>query len=167
MTKRDIRRSQRLAEPDREGWAEGPWDHEPDLVEWRANATQFALLIVRGPMGSLCGYVGLPPGHPLHGKSWEDFQTEHGHGGLTYSGACRGDICHVPAPGEPDDVWWLGFDCAHAWDVSPGLESRTGLRRRDELTAYRDIDYVMDEVERLAAELAGIAQPVESDNGSV
>lgn len=32
------------------------------------------------------------------------------HGGLTYSDRCHDDICHVPAPGEPDDVWWFGFD---------------------------------------------------------
>lgn len=71
-------------------------------------------------------------------------------------------ICHVPAPGEPDDVWWFGFDCAHCWDVAPGvlaLYARINMARplvqRDE--TYRDVAYVRAEVEKLAAQLAGVS----------
>jgi hypothetical protein len=60
----------RIGYPPREQWGEGPWQSEPDLVEWRDAATGYPCLIVRGSMGALCGYVGLPPGHPLHGKPY-------------------------------------------------------------------------------------------------
>ena len=82
------------------------------------------------------------------------------HGGLTYSEKCQGEICHVPAAGEPADVWWLGFDCSHAWDLSPG--GRAALRRLDPELAeydsiheiYRTLDYVKRETELLAQQLA-------------
>jgi hypothetical protein len=48
------------------------------------------------------------------------------HGGLTFADSCSdevredgGGICHIPYPGRPADVWWLGFDCAHCDDLSP------------------------------------------------
>jgi hypothetical protein len=86
------------------------------------------------------------------------------HGGLTYADRCQGDICHVPAPGEPDDVWWFGFDCAHCWDVSPGTDAlmkklgseEPNVRRLDDRTMYRDLAYVRAECESLAAQLAAI-----------
>src|SRR5690606_29850193 len=110
---------------DRSEWPPGPWDNEPeDTVECRVAG--FPCLLVRGPSGAWCGYVGVPPGHSLHGKSYGDDAVDalNVHGGITYGGACQvgGHICHVPAPGEPDDVWWLGFDCNHSGDVSPNDE---------------------------------------------
>jgi len=36
-------------------------------------------------MGTLCGYIGVPPSHPWYGKSYNDVEAEC-HGGLTYSG---------------------------------------------------------------------------------
>lgn len=126
---------------DRTGWEPGPWDNEEDRYEWRNGA--LVCLIVRNYSGALCGYVGVPPGHPWHGKSYSDLQhlecDEHDdecpygcdhpytgpkvHGGLTYSAPCQagGSICHVPREGEPADVWWLGFDCAHSGDLVPGM----------------------------------------------
>lgn len=130
-------------------WGDGPWKDEPDRIEWRRPGSALPRLMLRGPMGSWCGYVGVPEGHPLHGrKAWGTGATDEQHhaavddlevhGGITYAEACAGNICHVPAPGEPDHVWWFGFDCAHAGDVSPGLHRRSGLSpfRGDE---YRDV----------------------------
>lgn len=107
--------------PDRTGWPPGPWDDEPeDRVEWRHAG--FPCLLVRGPMGAWCGYVGVPPGHLAHGKDYGDVNVDV-HGGLTFARPCHedGPICHVPAPGEPDEVWWLGFDCNHYTDVAPKM----------------------------------------------
>lgn len=168
---------------DKSGWRRGPWDAEPDRVEWRVpELPGLACLMVRGPMGSWCGYVGVPPGHPAHG---EDYQTLDGrldvHGGLTYAAACEVNgqrgvearICHVPEPGESDDVWWLGFDCAHAWDVSPEMDAT--LNRLSELdaeladddspirTRYKPLTWVQGEVESLARQLAAMAAPARSD----
>lgn len=143
---------------DKTGWLDGPWMTEPDRVEWRS-ATQpsFACLIVRGPvMGQLCGYVGVPPGHRWHGKGMHEPDVDV-HGGLTFAAGCDedGHICHVAQPGEPGEVWWLGFDCGHCFDFiymrplfrESGLFELLGNEEQ-----YRDIEYVRAEVERLAAQ---------------
>lgn len=117
---------------DKTTWGDGPWQEEPDRIEFRVpELPALACLMVRGPMGSWCGYVGVPPGHPLHGKGYSDDAAEPlmVHGGLTYAAPCmvesdRGPdalICHAPEPGESDEVWWLGFDCGHAFDISPWM----------------------------------------------
>lgn len=145
---------------DKAEWARGPWDSEPDREEWRSHG--LPCLIVRAERGgNLCGYVGVPPGHPWHGKEWSEIGARV-HGGLTYSERCwkDGPICHVPQPGEPDDVWWVGFDCAHAWDSCPGTEARMRKLGFGPIpnTAYRGIDYVRAEVEDLAKQAAEAAR---------
>lgn len=134
---------------DRKSWPSGPWDREPDRVEWRDDATGLVCLIVRNPLGALCGYVAVPDGHVYFQKRHGDIDDVSVHGGLTYSDFCQGDICHVPAPGESDHVWWLGFDCAHYADCVPAM-MRCGLDG-----IYRDIEYVKDECRYLAAQIAG------------
>lgn len=168
---------------DKTGWVEGPWMSEPDRVEWRSEAApDIALLIVRGNMGQLCGYVGLPPGHPWHGKDYMQPDVSV-HGGLTYASPCdeEGRICHVPQPGEPDAVWWLGFDCAHGgdyWYMQHGPNSEVaqkigGIMGSGVYTppppsedrwlslqgTYRDLAYVRAEVESLAAQCVAATQP--------
>ena len=61
-------------------------------------------------------------------------------------------ICHLPEEGEPERVWWFGFDCSHAGDVSPGYDR--SYNSYDE--SYRDIEYVKREVTNLAAQLAAL-----------
>jgi hypothetical protein len=159
-------------EIDRSGWRAGPWDSEPDRVEWRASG--FPCLAVRNHIGAWCGYVELPPGHPLHGAGYDaaNGRLEDGvHGGLTYAGACSGPVCHVPAPGESEDVWWLGFDCCHVGDNFPGradpvwsfaneFVSAFGLAQtRARAGEYRDLSFVRSEVESLAGQLSRLADP--------
>ena len=142
---------------DRTDWTCGPWDNEPDRVEWRYLG--MPCLIVRGPSSALCGYVGVSPGHPWHGMGYDDIDVSV-HGGLTYSNKCQADghICHVAKPGEPDNVWWIGFDCAHAWDLKPNYGAtvkRLGavfFPMTDEV--YRDLGYVRAQVESLARQVA-------------
>lgn len=149
---------------DKTTWGPGPWQDEPDRVEWYDG--DLACLALRHPgAGHWCGYVAVPPGHPWHGKSeycpapdcdWESCPHRidvHVHGGITFARGCapktegvepRTQVCHVPRPGEPDDVWWLGFDFHHSNDLAPAMAARErdlgfgeGWR-----TAYRDIGYV-------------------------
>lgn len=133
-------------ELDKSEWPDGPWSNEPDRVEWRA-PNGLSCLIVRGPLGALCGYVGLPPGHRFYGRADAALDV---HGGLTFGALCHGAICHVAQPGEPEHVWWLGFDCAHAGDLTPGLGLFVDHDRED---IYRDLNWVKAEVESLAAQL--------------
>lgn len=154
---------------DKSGWARGEWDDEPDKVQWPDEATGLPCLIVRGPVGAWCGYVGVPVGHPWHGKGYDDcgmyapkpdgYEEDWYpcvHGGLTYAAGCgHGDnpargICHIPGPGEPDDVWWLGFDCSHAGDLTCMNRPERMSIFTDIGDEYRDIAYVRAQVQSLA-----------------
>lgn len=139
---------------DKSKWPRGEWDNEPDKMQWRDEATGMACLIHRGPSGALCGYVGVPEGHPWYGKDWGDIDAQT-HGGLTFSRQCaetteegRG-ICHVPGPGEPKHLWWVGFDCAHWRDYMPAFVGDSCLFEDGE---YRSMSYVKHEVGQLASQ---------------
>lgn len=145
----------------RSQWPDGPWSNEPDRVEFEHAG--FNCLLHRGPTGVWCGYVGVRPGHPCFGKSCNDLDFDV-HGGLTYSDKCAGAICHIPKPGEPDELWWFGFDCAHGGDLSPQsalfhqeLAKRPGSSLSggafDDYFTYRDIEYARKQTESLAEQL--------------
>lgn len=182
---------------------EGPWAEEPDRIDFVSSGLACLMLRSRSH-GAWCGYVGVPPGHLLHGCDTDEADKMLGearpHGGVTYAAPCesleevaqyakRYDepcaepedslICHVPRPGMPDDVHWLGFDAAHARDVCPardrderhrkwqpleemidGLVALYGTRNMrpgmDLPKAYRDAAYIRRECEKLAAALAGM-----------
>jgi hypothetical protein len=171
------------AEPysvDKSTWGPGEWQDEPDRVDFvRAG---FACLALRHPNhGHWCGYVGVPREHPLYGLDWQ--KSAYGdlnfHRGINYSAPCEegGLICHVPAPGQPDDVWWIGGDFLHLFDFAPGMDARLreatagaealgapwadALRpkgQRDPIfrEVYRTLPYVRHEIEHLADELAAV-----------
>lgn len=118
--------------PGRDKWPKGSWDNEPDKAQW-LDRTGLPCLAVRNRFGNWCGYVGIPESHPLYGKDYSDLYDLNVHGGLTFSDGCHpgGHICHVPEPDEPDDVWWLGFDCGHGGDFSPGMHTLLdGLKKK-------------------------------------
>lgn len=144
-----------------EGWPDyrdGPWTAEPDRVEFEHKG--FPCLMTRGPTGHWCGYVAVAPGHPWHKKTGSKLRIRV-HGGITYTRECHGHVCHVPKPGEPDNVWWVGFDCAHWGDRRPE-DSRQGSAMEQllgdgwcfmrEAHAYRDVAYVKAECESLAGQ---------------
>lgn len=105
---------------DKSEWPRGPWDREPDKVQWVDKATDLDCLIVRGPSGALCGYVGVADGHrlfgvgynectqkPACGEAWCGHTPESGfsvHGGLTFA-----DSCH-----EPTEEDWLQIEAKAA-----------------------------------------------------
>ncbi len=140
----------------RSNWPPGPWDGEPDKVTWVDPATDLDCMIRRGGGGAWCGYVGVPPGHPWHGKDYDDCPADV-HGGLTYSGLCddegdeRSAICHVPEPGRPVNVWWLGFDCGNSCDVMPGRDYTY------DWGTYRDEAYVRAETLSFAQQAAAVS----------
>lgn len=158
---------------DKSEWGPGPWQDEPDKMQWLDGATGLPCLIVRGPSGALCGYVGVSRKHPLygvdynarqHGDECDDGHCFHHcidvdvHGGLTFSDKCHpGEnehgICHIVEPGDDDDVWWFGFDCAHYKDLCPRHVAEYGFNWLSD-GEYRDVAYVRSEVECLAEQLA-------------
>lgn len=137
-------------------WPEGPWDHEPDKMQWPDEVTGMPCLAVRHPeFGHWCGYVGLPPGHPLHGVEYNNVLSARAHCGLTFSGACQPSedeatgICHVPDEGEPHGVWWFGFDCNHANDLAPGM-----LKHMYPSYRHGNRYYTLEDIKELCAVLA-------------
>jgi hypothetical protein len=143
-------------------WGAGPWQDEPDRLEWRDGSTGYICLIRRSEFGGhLCGYVGLPVGHPLVGKDLEKIDAR-AHEGLDYAGPCLNDLRQT-LPG-PAVVYWFGFYCARADDILPALtnlEDMPKLRRVAEKAnpafrgrTYRTLDYVRRRCEQLAQQLA-------------
>ena len=164
---------------DKSGWADGEWKNEPDKVQFSDETTGLPCLIVRGPSGALCGYVGVTQGHPFYERDYDDCRHEclktdpddsYGewidvHGGLTFANKCRPNedeskgICHTVESGEDDNVWWLGFDCAHADDYSPMHSGRKeACFQRHSSEIYRTVSYVRGQCEHLAKQLMAVAE---------
>jgi hypothetical protein len=130
----------------RSNWEQcGPWETEPDQVEWiytsKAKVRKnLPCLITRGIFGNLCGYVGVPNQIQI-----DEIEV---HGGITW------DRDRLPNTVESvfndTNFYWYGFDCAHICDLVPGQPLR-GLFSFN--TEYRTIQYVTDECERLAEQL--------------
>ncbi len=116
------------------------WLDEPDKDEFEHDGLKG--LIVRNPkLGHLCGYVAVPKGHPCYGKNYshipyDDLFPVEVHGGLTFSQAGDGATW-------PEGYWWLGFDCAHAWDLIPYMPFELK-------GTYRNFQYVKQEIKALA-----------------
>jgi hypothetical protein len=77
-------------------------------------------------------------------------------------------ICHLAEPGEPE-VTWIGFDCAHAGDLSPKMEAdmeriyaakgETRFKPPHSYLpkdTYKTIEYVQGECRELAKQLKEI-----------
>ena len=158
---------------DKADWTRGVWDEEPDKAQWTDEKTGLPCLVVRGPSGALCGYVGVSSKHPWYEIDYSICTTQCGedwcehspgcridvHGGLTFSSKCAETndpskhICHVVDAGEDDDVWWFGFDCAHYGDLCPKYEHQLPYSWDD---WYKDFGYVKGQVAKLAGQLASV-----------
>jgi hypothetical protein len=161
---------------DKSTWEEGPWKWEPDKVQWPDRGTGLPCLAARNRMGAWCGYVGITEAHPWFGLGYSDRidrlpeDESYGpalrpdglilvHGGLTFASACDPDateergICHKPSAGEPDHVWWFGFDCSHWGDYWPGNGEADAWRSIPRSGIYRDMAYVKFTCAKLAEQL--------------
>ena len=146
---------------DKSSWGHGEWQDEPDERRWVDAETGYPCEIFRALEGSLCGYVGVPPGHPSYGVRHRHVDVEV-HGGLTFS---------MRLLASETGLWWFGFDCGHPGDVSPNPDPRF-RNRRVEMSifaeaigcdpdqandrpdcVYRNIAYVTAQVESLARQL--------------
>lgn len=151
-------------------------------------------VVITTDLGHRCGYVAVTDKHPLHGMAYSDkiqgidadalpvgkqgaipliiqalgdtpgvgidvlFDV---HGSITYTGGGQ-------YPVENDEnLWWFGFDAAHAGDArDPALmdEKQRQLYERlgilgDADGDVRSCDYMMNECERLARQLVDFKMP--------
>lgn len=76
--------------------------------------------------GTYNGYVGVPKGHPLYGKDYHDKRIENleVHGGVTYSD-------FWPELNDNNELWYIGFDTAHAGDITPEMDRLLPEHLRD------------------------------------
>ncbi|MDH6674261.1 hypothetical protein M2277_004953 [Paenibacillus sp. LBL] len=120
-------------------------------------------LIVRSPdFGNLNGYVGVPRGNVFHGKEIPYLLTGsqslyflNVHGGVTFSGSGgeHRQLNHFKL--MKPDLWYIGFDTAHANDLTPRVYQDLKEMGRDPsfMGTYKDIDYVERQVRRLATQI--------------
>lgn len=160
---------------DKSEWGGGPWDDEPDLIEWQSDsAPSFWCQINRTEAtGCLCGYVAVPQDHPVHGHGFSEVDAlVEVHGGLTFGG-----------PGVAG-LWVFGFDCGHGFDVHPAMEARLKATMPREMyaehqrvltsespgmprTTYKTLSYVRAEVESLARQLAAMGPAALTEGAAV
>lgn len=114
-------------------WPPGPWHDEPDVLEWAVG--EIACLINRNEhFGTLNGYVGVPKACAWYGLDLHELDDVRCHGGVSFA---------EPAP---DGRWWVGFDCGRARDITPLFYPRFAMPG----ARYRDVSYVVGQVEELA-----------------
>lgn len=101
--------------PDRKPSERGPWDEEGDKVAWVDEQTGLGCIMLRQKNGTLSGYVGIGPDHPLFGFTADAVPVDIAncvHGGVTYGKECevnrfareeygtprkeRYTVCHTP-----------------------------------------------------------------------
>jgi hypothetical protein len=134
-------------------WPPGPWHNEPDALDWRDERTALTCAIRRTPLtGSLCGYVGVQPGHAFHGWRYDDdvpLQPGDLEGTIDDVGVFSAFIYGLaggPKEGTiplgmvlkvhggiswsgealrdlASGLWWFGFDCGHAGDYCPAIDA--------------------------------------------
>lgn len=118
-------------------------------------------VMVRNASGAWCGYVQLYEDHDWLNKTYSDINyilSEEGksvHGAITFKGKI--DLSAL-LTGETSNSVFIGFDCAHIFDIKPlntSIEIKILTRileqePDDQHPTYKDIPYVMEECIELA-----------------
>ena len=150
-----------------EWWGYGEWVEEPDEIKFEHAG--FQCVVVRMAIqegfrdtthifgGYLCGCVFIPIDHPFAVESPIDVNV---HGGISLS-----------KPFIEQDIWAIGFDCAHSMDIVPSMIKLIRgmyeqLKDANPETAriktpgqeYRNVKYVIDETKSLAEQARAIYQ---------
>lgn len=133
---------------DKSTWKTGPWQQEPDRIEWVDDTTGLFCLILRKPSGVLSGYVGVPKDHLFFLKPHHLLRLWV-HRGLSYCNLSQGDnetgIRYTPGLKDPGSLWWFGFSCDSEDDLFPSYRGSMG--------EYRDIEYVTQEIASLIEQI--------------
>lgn len=125
----------------------------PDALLAKGVHEGFEWEVTDNGIGYRCGYVRVPPGHPWHGKGYDEVGASV-HGGLTFAEP----DAHC-GKGGPGSAWWLGFDCAHFSDApDPGLSGYWVAPDVPQHGTVRTTEYVTDECLRLINQAIGSSQ---------
>ena len=147
-------------------------------------------VVLMTDLGHRCGYVGISPNHSLYKKEYSDTIPEElksklekvlcepigkrgiidilchdpenprigilfdVHGGITFS---RGDGKY---PIEKENIWWFGYDCAHAGDGKDLSVVSESIREIELMypnnDPVRSLEYCIKECESLSDQLEEI-----------
>lgn len=159
---------------DKSSWGPGTWQNEPDKVQWEDGTTKLPCIAKRNHRGSWCGYVGVDEAHPWYlidcfdevpGSSETPnalikIAREIEYAALCVEGDKPNSVCHVPGEGDPDHVWWFGFNCAGEHDLNPvdaaGKRARGAGDDHFQHQTYRTLSYVVACCSQLAEQLAAV-----------
>jgi len=154
--------------------------------DWEAHGLR--CVVIMTDMGHRCGYVGVDGKHPLCGMDYNDHlpakyhymweEVREGSVGkrgvldlltLDYENPRVGDLFDVHggitfSGGQPDypvqaELWWFGYDCAHAEDARdlseiPDPRLRRIYERFPDGGEIRSLEYCVGECEGLAEHLS-------------
>ena len=131
----------------------GPWIEELDYLSWGLINGYVCTIKRSTATFCYCGYVSIPPDHPMHGVGYDGAIygiKVHGgirvHGGITFAGLSI-----------DSGYWTFGFDCSHLGDVAPAMISYQSNPYKHAVSfeeKYRDLAYVIKEVDSLAQQLS-------------
>lgn len=138
---------------DRIHWGPGPWDGEPDELEW-VTLVGYLGYLNRGSLhGGLNGYVAIPRGHSLFGRNYDELPPLKVHDGVSFSEP-------TPPGRKPEKgLWWFGFSGATGLDFMPAMRARFRQlghefpKLLDRVDRYRTVEFMRSEAERLAFQL--------------
>lgn len=161
---------------DKTSWLPGPWQDEEDLASWQDTLTGYRLAMLRHPhFGHWCGYVKLPPSHPLCSLSYSaqvpappdlanrpvdidalgaitvfcssiKLSPDLSQASIDLQFPCHGGLTYSDGP-------WFGFDCSHSHDLAPGMDAKMkelGCPIERPWQTYRDAPYVRGVLTQLA-----------------
>lgn len=123
-------------------FADACGDHSRASWEsWRKRKAQYEAEAKKYPQGDAARFL----------REWGDCFDDYG---KWISRTESVGICHVPEEGEPQRVWWFGFDCSHSGDITPSYDFSRRCAFGD--AVYRDVEYVREQVAALAAQLKSV-----------
>ena len=73
---------------------------------------KYRCVVIMTSMGHKCGYVGITKKHFLYNKDYWSIPDFDVHGGITFSDGGKNSDYPIKS-----NLWWFGFDCAHASDA--------------------------------------------------
>jgi hypothetical protein len=140
---------------EKESWGAGPWMKEPDYAYWIDGETFYPCVARRNLFGAWLGHVAVDSKHPLYLLDWSaaEFEFIDTHGSPNITTGFYGDDAKYFQP--PQKWWWIGFSCMTEGDFCPWTDNRPATKgRKVTKKSYRDFNYVVEQIEILASQLA-------------
>lgn len=139
---------------DKTQWQAGEWYNEPDYVTLIDSDTSYPCVAKRNILGAWVGFVGLDEHHALFmidsGAIEFDFVEVHNEGPTFTAFMPEESLQFSP----PKKYWWVGFDCMHDTDRCPPPKDVEDIRRKNDTTSYKNIEYVLTQLQSLAYQLS-------------